>query len=133
MEILEQKISIEHDNLTHANYIYTMIPDYKEPITEDGYYISKVKLKSGKVYDIYIMSNSKSTPLNDISSDIEPGIGDRMDKFILKEYFINGNGKQLKFNSEAYFRITNKEEPDEIKMIFTDYLECLEYLESVEK
>ena len=132
MEILEQKINIEHDNLAHANYIYTMIPDYKEPITEDGYYISKVKLKNGKVYDIYIMSNSKSTPLSDLSSEIEPRIGG-MDKYTLKEYFINGNGKQLIFASQAYFRIVNKEEPEEIKIIFTDYLECLEYLESVEK
>ena len=53
-------------------------------------------------------------------------------KHLLDEYFINGMEKFLKFNSEAYFRIIDNEKNEEVKMIFTDYYEVIDYLESID-
>lgn len=128
MEILEQRIEIENKNLAHANYVYLANEDKSFPKNDYGLVITEVR-SNNKKYNIVFQCYGKLS-LESVKSEIEDG---HFDLYQLKEYFHNGMSRYLKFNTEGYFRIINEEDPDEIKMIFTDYLECLEYLESVEK
>jgi hypothetical protein len=128
MEILEENIKIENKKLAHANYIYLANEDKTFPKNDYGLVITEVR-SNNKKYNIVFQCYGKLS-LESVKSEIEDG---HFDLYQLKEYFLNGMSRYLKFNTEAYFRIINEENPEEIKMIFTDYLECLEYLESVEK
>jgi hypothetical protein len=131
MEILEENIKIENKKLAHANFIY--LENFNEgvvlPKNEYGFIVSRIK-KGDKNYIINIQCNGKLN-LESTRNIIEKK--NHVDLYEIQEYFLNGMSRYLEFNTEAYFRIINKENPEEIKMIFTDYLECLEYLESVEK
>ena len=131
MEILEENIKIENKKLAHANYIY--LENFNEnvvlPKNEYGFIVSRIK-KGDKNYIINIQCNGKLN-LESTRNIIEKK--NHVDLYEIQEYFLNGMSRYLEFNTEAYFRIINEENPEEIKMIFTDYLECLEYLESVEK
>jgi hypothetical protein len=133
MEILEENIKIENKKLAHANFIY--LENFNEGVAlpknenEYGFIISRIK-KGDKNYIINIQCNEKLS-LESTRNIIEKK--NHVDLYEIQEYFLNGMSRYLKFNTEAYFRIINEENPEEIKMIFTDYLECLEYLESVEK
>lgn len=131
MEILEENIIIENKKLAHANYIYleSFSDNVILPKNEYGFIVSRIK-KGNKNYIINIQCSGKLN-LESTINIIEKR--SHVDLYQLKEYFLNGMSKYLEFNTEAYFRIINEENPGEIKMIFTDYLECLEYLESVEK
>jgi len=137
MEIIEQRIKIDNQNFAKANYIYTVydmgIDRGKNIIhTEEGLYIAKVKLKNDKEYSIYLTSNSNPTSLEEIRNNISQNDKEVVSKHLLDEYFINGMEKFLKFNSEAYFRIIDNEKNEEVKMIFTDYYEVIDYLESID-
>lgn len=128
MEILEERIKIEDKRLAHANYIFLTNEDKSFPKNDYGLIVTEVK-SNNKKYNIVFQCYGKLS-LDSVRSEIEEG---HFDLYQLKEYFLNGMNKYLKFNTEGYFRIINEEDPNEIKMVFTDYLECLEYLESVEK
>ena len=128
MEILEERIKIEDKRLAHANYIYLANEDKSFPSNDYGLIVTEVK-SNNKKYNIVFQCYGKLS-LDSVRSEIEEG---HFDLYQLKEYFLNGMNKYLKFNTEGYFRIINEQDPNEIKMVFTDYLECLEYLESVEK
>ena len=121
----------ENKKLAHANYIY--LENFNEnvvlPKNEYGFIVSRIK-KGDKNYIINIQCNGKLN-LESTRNIIEKK--NHVDLYEIQEYFLNGMSRYLEFNTEAYFRIINEENPEEIKMIFTDYLECLEYLESVEK
>jgi hypothetical protein len=131
MEILEENIKIENKKLAHANFIY--LENFNEnvvlPKNEYGFIVSRIK-KGDKNYIINIQCNGKLS-LESTRNIIEKK--NHVDLYEIQEYFLNGMSRYLEFNTEAYFRIINEENPEEIKMIFTDYLECLEYLELVEK
>lgn len=128
MEIIEQRIEIEDKKLANANYIFLANENKSFPKNDYGLIVTEVK-SNNKKYNIVFQCYGKLS-LESVKSEIEDV---HFDLYQLKEYFLNGMNKYLKFNTEGYFRIINEEDPDEIKMIFTDYLECLEYLESVEK
>jgi len=132
MEILEENIKIENKKLAHANFIY--LENFKEgvalPKNEYGFIVSRIK-KGDKNYIINIQCNFEKLSLESTRNIIEKK--NHVDLYKIQEYFLNGMSRYLEFNTEAYFRIINEENPEEIKMIFTDYLECLEYLELVEK
>lgn len=125
MEILEQRIEIEDKKLANANYIFLTNEDKSFPKNDYGLIVTEVK-SNNKKYNIVFQCYGKLS-LESVRSEIEEG---HFDLYQLKEYFLNGMNKYLKFNTEGYFRIINEEDPNEIKMVFTDYLECLEYLES---
>ena len=133
MEILEENIKIENKKLAHANFIY--LENFNEGVAlpknenEYGFIVSRIK-KGDKNYIINIQCNEKLS-LESTRNIIEKK--NHVDLYKIQEYFLNGMSRYLEFNTEAYFRIINEENPEEIKMIFTDYLECLEYLELVEK
>lgn len=128
MEILEQRIEIEDKKLANANYIFLANENKSFPKNDYGLIVTEVK-SNNKKYNIVFQCYGKLS-LDSVRSEIEEG---HFDLYQLKEYFLNGMNKYLKFNTEGYFRIINEEDPNEIKMVFTDYLECIEYLESVEK
>jgi hypothetical protein len=131
MEILEENIKIENKKLAHANFIY--LENFNKgvalPKNEYGFIVSRIK-KGDKNYIINIQCNEELS-LESTRNIIEKK--NHVDLYEIQEYFLNGMSRYLEFNTEAYFRIINEENPEEIKMIFTDYLECLEYLELVEK
>jgi hypothetical protein len=132
MEILEQKLEIDHENLANANFLIIEILRNGYTGNRWGYPISRVKLKNGNVYIIALISNEGQTILNELVNFTDE-VGKVMDYDLLREYFLNGMNRYLKFSSEAYIRIINEKDPEEIKIIFTDYYEALEYLESLEK
>lgn len=132
MRTVSQLKEIKNKPMTHANHVYTLVDKLKVEYTSDGFLVSSFKLKNNKNYNIYVISNKRPTNINlirdIIKSNFEP-----MDEFTLDEFFHNGMNDCLRFDSEAYFRIVCKEELEQVKFIFTDYLEAVEYLGLIEK
>jgi hypothetical protein len=135
MEITNQLLDLEYKNLGKANYIYTILYNAKGRTSlkwDEGLIFSNIKLKNNKEYSVYIMSNSIAFSYEEIGVHIAVDKNMDMMKSTLDEYYINGNEKFLRFNNEAYFRIIENKEGEEVKMVFTDYNDVIEYLRSIE-
>jgi hypothetical protein len=135
MEITNQLLDLEYKNLGKANYIYTILYNAKGRTSlkwDEGLIFSNIKLKNNKEYSVYIMSNSSAFSYEEIGVHIAVDKNMDMMKSTLDEYYINGNEKFLRFNNEAYFRIIENKEGEEVKMVFTDYNDVIEYLRFIE-
>lgn len=132
---LSQLKDMEEKNMVKANHVYTFIEKIDAQYSSDGFHVASFKLADNRKYDIYVISNVRPTKVNMIGNWIKNGPNPPvpMDEYDLNEYFFNDLDWQLKFDSEAYFRIVNQKNPDEVKFIFTDYNEAVEYLELIEK
>lgn len=129
METISQIIK---GGVKHANFIYTVISTTKAEYSPDGFLIGTFKLKNNKHYDVFVTSNFRPTSINSIVN-LTSNRFELMEEDLLEEIFTNNMDQYLKFDSEAYYHIVCKENPDEIKFIFTDYDEVVEYLELIEK
>lgn len=132
MRTISQLKEIKNKPMTHANHVYTLADKLKVKYTSDGFLVGSFKLKNNKNYNIHVISNKRPTNINLVrnltKTNFEP-----IDEFMLDEFFINGMNDYLRFDSEAYFRIVCEEESEEVKFIFTDYNEAVEYLGLIEK
>lgn len=129
MEIIEQNFKEENESLAEANFVYlTMSLKAKRNIY--GYELLKVKLQNGNDYCIVVESNStdKSNRVTNYFFTNEEVNFDT-----IKEFFINKNGKYLKFKNEAYFRVINLNNDQETKYVFTNYNDSFEFLEILDQ
>lgn len=127
MEIVEKNFELEHEKLTHANYIfYNLKKD--TPQSKYGFVLEKIKLKNGQTYGLILESNSyeKDRITNYYFPDEET------DGDTIREFFINGNEKFLKFKNEAYFRVININDDSLTKYVFSDYNDAKEYIKTLD-
>ncbi|MEY4571011.1 MAG: hypothetical protein RLZ10_204 [Bacteroidota bacterium] len=132
MKNISQILDTRNKESIHANYVYTIINKFDSKFTKNGFLISEFLLKDGRHYSVYLMSNLSPTKISSIVN-LTSSEFNSMDEDLLEEFHLNGMDNYLKFDSEAYFHIICEEEPEEVKFIFTDYLEAVEYLELLEK
>lgn len=127
MEIIEKYFELEDKNLTHANYIFFNL-DKHLPKNKYGSLLEKIKLKNGKSYILVIESNTseKEKVINYYSPESE------CDLDTIREFFINGNQRFLKFKNEAYFRVINLEDDSLTKYFFSDYNDAKEYIKNLD-
>lgn len=127
MDIVEKNFELEDEKLTHANYIfYNLRKDL--PKNKYGFILEKIKLKNGKIYSLILESNSYEK--DKITNYYFPE--QEVDLDTIREFFINGNERFLKFKNEAYFRVINLSDESLTKYVFSDYNDAKEYIKTLE-
>jgi len=141
MKIYDEIFKINHENLADANLLYLSITDRTNSeslvgknnvsIKKNtyGYILSKVKTDNKKNYSIVIECKDAISMADLDCLVFDKEVKDNPD--LVKEYFVNGLGGFLTFKDNAYIKIINDNDPGEIDLVFTNYLEALEYLGQV--
>lgn len=136
MKLTQQNFVLEHDNLAHADYIYlNLILNLKNRIIKNidknqyGIILSQFKNNKGDKIELVINAN-KGFDLKEIDSFLLDKESAK-DPEVVKEYFINGTANFLNFSDHAYIKVIKNNDPWAAPMVFTNYLEAVEYLDQI--
>lgn len=137
MELIKQNLELEHDNLAHADYIFLslMLKLKNRQIknvnyTKHGIVLSEFKTKKGDKIEL-IINAAKGGEMSEIHSFLIDKESEK-DPEVIKEFFINNTSDFIRFSDHAYLKFIKNEDPFEMDLVFTNYLEAVEYLQQLE-